>query len=130
MEYRKFRSPSKPIFIASVSGHSISIGEDFTEVPDILWGQAYAAGALSEDMKIDSMASYLKEKEEEQEQERLKDREEIKKALLEVYKKPVGFVDNNNRPLTRKVLGLLQKPVKKDVIDSVWDEIVAEQEGQ
>lgn len=127
MEFKKFRSTGSPIFLASITGHAASIGSELTEVPDVLWGQAYAAGAISEDMQVDSMAKYLEEKKEEQAQELQKEREAIKTALIGVYNNPVGYVDKNNRPLTRKILGVLQKTVKKDVIDSIWDEIIAEQ---
>ena len=127
MEFKNFRTTGKPIRISDTSGHTVIITDELTKVPAILWGQAYSQGAISEDMKVESMSSYLEEKKVKLEQEEQEEREVIKKALLEVYNKPVGYVDKDGRPLTRKVLGLLNKPVKKIVIDSVWDEIVLEQ---
>ncbi len=126
MEYKKFRSPDKPIFISSTSGHSVSLHKELQEVPSILWAEAYAAGAISEDMQVSSMSSYLAEKEKEVKDQKNSEREELKKVLLGVYKNPVGFVDKDNRPLTRRIIGLINKPVKKDLVDSVWDEILSE----
>ena len=127
MEIKKFRSPEGDIRVSDTSGHTAIITSELKELPAVLWGMAYAAGAISEDMQVPSMSSYLKEKAKELEADKEKELDEIKEALLVVYNNPVGYVDKDGRPLTRKVLGLLKKPVKKDVIDAAWDKLVLEQ---
>jgi hypothetical protein len=127
MQFKNFRSPGDPIRVASVSGHVAYIEKEFIPVPSELWGLAYAAGALSSDMKVDDMSTFISEKKKEQEEQELKEREEIKDALREAFKNPVGYVDKEGRPVVRKVLGIIGKPVKKDMIDSIWDELVKEE---
>ena len=38
-------------------------------------------------------------------------------------------LDSKNNLVFRKVIGLIGKPVKKDLVDSIWDEVVTESEG-
>lgn len=127
MEYKKFKSSGDPIFISSVTGFAASIGSEFESVPSILWKDAYAAGAISEDMNVPSISDYIQEKKQEKEEKLKEEREVIKEKLREVIKDPTNYVDSNGRPLARKVMTLLGQPTKKELIDSVWDELVSEE---
>jgi len=59
----KFRARSKDavVRIASTSGHICIIGPDFVEVPDHMTADAYAGGAISEDMYLSIRADIEKE---------------------------------------------------------------------
>lgn len=127
MEFKKFRTSGDTIFISSLSGHSASIGNEYEVVPSILWSQAYASGAISEDMQVNDMDSFISQKKREAEELTLKEREEVKVALRRIIKEPQGFLDKEGKPLTRKVIGLMEKPVKKDLVDSVWEELIKEE---
>jgi hypothetical protein len=128
MEFKKFRSPGiEEIRIADLSGHAATLSPEYTSIPSILWGQAYAAGAISEDMQVNDMDSFISQKKREAEELVLKEREEVKAALRQIVKEPQGFLDKEGKPLTRKVIGLMEKPVKKDLVDSVWEELIKEE---
>ena len=128
MEFKKFRSPGiEEIRIADLSGHAATLSPEYTSIPSILWGQAYALGAISEDMQVNDMDSFISQKKREAEELVLKEREEVKVVLRQILKEPQGFLDKEGKPLTRKVIGLMEKPVKKDLVDSVWEELIKEE---
>lgn len=127
MEFKNFRTTGDTIFISSLSGHSASIGKEFESVPSILWSQAYASGAISEDMQVNDMDSFINQKKREAEELVKKEREEIKVVLKGILNNPQGFLDKEGKPLTRKVIGLMERPVKKDLVDSVWEELIKEE---
>lgn len=128
MEFKKFRSPGiEEIRIADLSGHAATLSPEYTPIPSILWGQAYALGAISEDMQVNDMDSFISQKKREAEELVLKEREEVKVVLRQILKEPQGFLDKEGKPLIRKVIGLMEKPVKKDLVDSVWEELIKEE---
>ena len=127
MEFKKFRSPGEPIRVVSTSGNIAIIDNDLASIPSDLWAQAYASGAISEDMKVSDMVSYISDKKKEQEDKELEERLAIKKVLKTAFDNPVGYVDKDSKPVVRKLLGLLGKPVKKDLIDSIWEELTQEE---
>lgn len=127
MEFKKFRSPGEPIRVASLSGHVAIIEKELIPVHPDLWALAYAAGALSEDMSVPDMKDYISSKKQEKEEEDLKERNKIKDVLRAAFKNPVSYTDKDGKPVVRKLLGLLGKPVKKDLIDSIWEELTQEE---
>lgn len=128
MEFKKFKSPtSEEIRVVDLSGHSATLSSEYTSIPNILWGQAYALGAISEDMQVNDMDSFINQKKREAEELINKEREEIKVVLKGILDNPQGFLDKEGKPLTRKVIGLMERPVKKDLVDSVWEELIKEE---
>lgn len=128
VEFKKFRSPGEDIRVASLSGHIALITKELVPIPDFLWKEAYANGAISEDMKNNSMDSYIASKKLEKEQEELLEFEKIKNSLREIKDNPVGYVTSNGDLVHRKAIAAIGRPIKKDVIDKAWKEIVAELE--
>lgn len=129
MKFKQFRSGGKDIRVVSTSGHVGLITSEFSPLPDVLWAEAYTSGAIAEDMKADDLSDFVAQKKQEKEDEELKERLEIKEILKGVFEQPVGYLDSKNNLVVRKVIGLIGRPVKKELIDSIWDEIVAESEG-
>ena len=128
MKFKKFRSLGDPIYIVSTSGHAASIHSDFTEIPSILWSEAYSKGAVSEDMSTSGMQEYIESKKREKQEEIEKEREEIKESLRSIFSNPVGVVDSSGKLVHRKAIAAIGKPVKKDLIDELWNELVKESE--
>jgi hypothetical protein len=126
MNFKNFRSPGEDIFISSTSGHGAVITKDFISIPDVLWREAYSAGALSEEMKTEGMKDYIEEKKAEKLQEELAQRALDKEALRVVYNSPVGSVDKEGRLIHRKAIAAIKRSVKKDYIDSIWNELIEE----
>ena len=128
MEFKNFISPtSDDIRVASTSGHIVTITSELTPVPEVLWSLAYASGALSEDMKVNKVSDYIAEKKKEQEDIKLKERQAIKEILLQAKENPVVNFNADGSPSARKIMALYGSPVKKDLIDDVWNEIVKEE---
>ena len=128
MQYKQFRSSSDDIRITNGAGDVMIIGKEFRDVPEYFWPEAYAAGALSEDMKVESITSFIEEKKQEAAEKLVKERESIKERMRQIYKEPVTFLDSKGKLLQRKVIGLLGEPIKRDLMDEIWAEIVAEGE--
>jgi len=127
MEYKNFRSPhGDDIRVSSLSGHVATITSEFTPVPSSLWNEAYSLGAQSEDMNTSSMADFIELKKQEAIQEAAIERASIKEALRVAYDNPVSYVDKNNSVIHRKIIALLGKPIKKDLIDDLWNELAEE----
>lgn len=133
MDSKKFKAPNgRPdIRIAMTSGHTCMIGQEFVELVPLFWPEAYAAGALSEDMTEDrSVKQALIEKAKEMQAEEDEFFEFLKDQLLTIYNKPTGNIDKNGNPLYRKVISLVKKTVKKDIIEKAWTEIKQENESE
>jgi hypothetical protein len=129
MEYKNFKSANgELIYLSSLSGHSVVVGKDFVEVPDCLWGMAYSLGALSEEMKVASVTNYIEEKRLEAEKEAAAERADIKEKMQIAYQEPALYLDAKNKLIQRKIVSLLGKPIKRDFMDEIWAEIVAENE--
>lgn len=127
---KKFRSPDgKEIRIATLSGHVAIIGNELRDLPELLWSPAYAAGAISEDIKSESMDDYIASKKKEAEEKDAQERSEIKGILQSLFENPKDYLDSKGNLVQRKVIPLIGKPIKKEVIDSIWAEIVKESEA-
>jgi hypothetical protein len=123
VQFKNFRSPNKDIRVASLSGHVANISKNFAPLPDFLWKDAYAAGAISEDMVANDMDTYIQSKKAEKEAEEVKEFEDLKDALRKIMDKPVGYVNDKGELSHRKAIAAIGKPVKKDVIDKAWKEL-------
>lgn len=129
MEYKKFRSTKGTIFISSTSGHAATLTPtEFKEIPDVLWGPAYSYGAVSEDMILpkEAMDKFVEEKKQEIEEASLKEREEMKDALREVFQNPQGNVDKEGMIKYQVAVKAIKKAVKKEVIAELWNELAEE----
>lgn len=127
MNFKKFRSESGEIRVASSSGHVALITTELANIPEVLWPQAYAAGAISEDMRVDSMVDYIAEKKAELAKEAADKRAELKDKLRTIISDPTPYVDKDNRLIYKKVLGIIGAPIKREELDSAWDEILKEE---
>lgn len=124
---KRFRSNGKDIRVASTLGQVAIISTEFRELPENLWALAYAAGAISEDMTAaPSMEQYIEEKKKEAEQKEISEREEIKGILKSLYDNPKDILNNQGGLVHRKAVQFIGKPVKKDVLDAIWSEVVEE----
>ena len=126
IKFKKFRSPQGNINISLLSGHIANIGKDFISLPDFMWREAYASGAISEDMVSTDLNSYVEEKKVEIELANKKEEEFIKGKLEELFDNPVSFLDGKGKLVTRKAIAAIGKPVKADIIQRIWAEIVEE----
>ncbi len=126
MQYKKFRSPGSEIRIATLSGHVMLLGKEFRDVPEFLWADAYSLGAQSEDMKIESVSTFIEEKKQEAATKEAAEREVIKNKMRKILVEPITFFDQKDRLIQRKVVGLLGQPIKRDLMDEIWAEIVEE----
>ena len=129
MKFKQFRSTSGDLRIVSTSGHIGLITSEFAPLPDVLWAEAYIAGAIAEDMRVEGIETFIATKRQEKEDEDIKERLEIKGILKGVFESPIGYLDAKDNLVFRKVIGLIGKPVKKDLVDSIWKEIISESEG-
>ena len=122
-----FRSNGKEIRVASTSGQVAVIGNEFRALPESLWGLAYAAGAISDDMTAaPTTEEYIEEKKREAEEKEARERAEIKKILAGLYEDPRDILNSQGKLIHRKVIQRIGIPVKKDIIDAIWEEVVAE----
>jgi len=129
MAYKQFKSPKGDIRLSDTSGHVMILNEnEFRDVPEFFWHLAYANGALTPDMKIDSVISFVEEKRLEAIAKENAERAKIKEKMKYAYKEPITFVDQKGKLIQRKIVSLLGQPIKKDLMDEIWDEIVAEGE--
>jgi len=129
MKFKKFRSGGEDIRVVSTDGHMGYLTNEFTSLPDVLWADAYSKGAIAEDMNVGGLDEFILSKKLEKEEEDRKEKEDIKEILKTVFASPIGYLDSKNNLVARKVVGLIGKPVKKEVIEAIWEEIVAESEG-
>lgn len=106
------------------------LGHEFRDVPEFLWSAAYSSGAQAEDMKIESVSTFIEEKKQEAIIKANKEREAIKDKMRTIYANPVTFLDAKDRLIQRKVVSLIKQPIKRDLMDEIWDEIITENEGK
>lgn len=132
MKYKKFKTPNgqSPVRVALLSGHVTIIPNDkFVSLPEFFWAESYAAGAISEDM---TESKTVEEVNREEIEKVTRDREEfyekLKESLREIYSKPTGKVDRNGFPVYKQVVALVKKPVKKELIEKAWKEVILENE--
>jgi hypothetical protein len=129
MEYKKFRSANgEMIHISSLTGHQAVLKKDFQLLPDILWSQAYSLGALSEDMQVTSIKNHIEEKRLELLAQEAEERANIKDKMQVAYQNPAVYLDTKSKLVQRKIISLLGKPIKRDLMDEIWAEIVTENE--
>jgi hypothetical protein len=50
--------------------------------------------------------------------------------MRQAYLEPVTFLDLKGRLIQRKIVSLLGQPIKKDLMDEIWAELVAEGEDK
>lgn len=124
-DFKNFRSPGDEIRIASTSGHIATIGPEFVPVHSSLWREAYASGAVSEDMKGSDMNDYVAKKKKEKEEEEAAEYLHVLSSLKEIVNNPTGFLDANGVIIHRKAIALIGKPTKKDIVDKAWAEITS-----
>ena len=121
MNYKDFRSCTGDIRISSTTGHAVIISKDFVAVPETLWPQAYLNGAISREMRVDSLNNYIadaaREKLEMESQERAKYR-----SILEVaFNDPSNYVDVNGNPSIKSLIPLFAPDLPKPaVVNEVW----------
>lgn len=129
MEYKNFKSANgELIYIAALSGHLVVLTGEFKELPDILWSQAYALGALSEDMRVTSVVNHIEQKRLEAIAKEAEERASIKDRMQVAYQNPAIYLDSKDKLVQRKIVSLLNKPIKRDLMDEIWAEIVIENE--
>lgn len=131
METKNFKAPNgqEDIRVALTSGHACVLGQEFMPLPPIYWAEAYAAGAVSDDMTEEvSVKKALAEQAKEKKKIDEEFYQELKTKLTEVYNKPTGLIDREGFPLYRKVTSIMKKAVKKDLITKAWEEIKTENE--
>jgi len=126
MQRKNFRTVGDDIYIADISGHAVYITKDFSPVPDILWAQAYSSGAVSEDMTSPDVSDYNDSKKKEVEAVEAANRLVIKDKMREAFENPLTYLDKNDNIIHRKIIGLVNQPVKKDLVDVIWSELAAE----
>lgn len=129
IDTKRFRSIGDDIIISNTLGHSAIITKELMPIPSILWGAAYAAGAVSEDMKDNNMATYIEEKKKEIEDAASIERSRIKGILKTLYNNPAKVVDANGKLSHRKAIVAIGAPVKRDILDAIWNELTEEDKG-
>jgi hypothetical protein len=126
MQRKNFRTVGDDIYLADLSGHAVYITAEFSPVPDILWSLAYGAGAISEDMTSPDVSDYNDSKKKEQEAIDADNRLVIKNKMREAFENPLTYLDKNDNVIHRKIIGLVNQPIKKDLVDAIWSELSAE----
>jgi hypothetical protein len=122
-EYKRFKSNTE-IHLANTLGRSVVIGKDFAPVHQSFWGEAYAAGAIPEDVKTNDLKEFVREQRELKKEEEKESLTELREKLLWIYENPNDFLNPSGSLNIRKVVAKVQMPVKADVILSLWDKIV------
>jgi hypothetical protein len=127
-EFKNFRSPAEDIRVTSDSGHIAVIGKELTPVHSSMWREAYSLGALSEGMQDPSMNDYIAQKKLEKEEELNELYKELIVALEGVVHDPVTYLDASGKLIYRKVIALIGRTEKKDIIDKAWAEVTSKLE--
>ena len=125
-EFKMFRSVGEDIRVTSPIGHTAIITKELISLPSELWGNAYSQGAVSSDMKDTSFSNFIEEQKLKKEEEDAVERESIKESLRTIFNNPVGVTNAKGELIHRKAIATVGKPVKKDVLDSIWSELVEE----
>lgn len=127
MSIKKFKSNGEDIRVTSILGHVAIISKEFRELPEILWSEAYSKGAISSDMtSLPEIQEYIEDKKKEQKQKENEEIEYIKDKLRSIYLNPKDIIDNKGVLVHRKAIYSIGKPVKKDILDSLWSEVIKE----
>ena len=126
MNTKMFRSPGETLYVSSKFGHTAVITKELIAIPQELWSMAYAAGAVSEEMKDASLSQYVADKKKEAEDEADTERARVKGILKGLYNNPAKIVDNAGRVSHRKAIAAIGSPIKKDLLDSIWQELTNE----
>lgn len=130
MNRKKFKAPngSDDIRVALDSGHITIIGREYIDLPEFFWGEAYRLGAISEDMTDSkTFEEAVAEKAAQVRKEEAEFYQLLKEKLRTIYDSPNGNVDRNGNPLYRRVVSLVKKAVKKEMIMKAWDQVKAEE---
>lgn len=126
MNFKKFKSLNGDIAVSNTLGHSAVISSEYVSIPESLWGDAYAKGAVPEDVKIRDFNSYVNEQKALQDMNAAEELASIKEKLKWVYENPNGYLKPKGDLDIRKVLIYLKEPVKSEVILKAWNELVSE----
>ena len=126
MNTKMFRSPGEDLHVSSKYGHTALITKEFIALPQELWSMAYAAGAVSEEMKDTSLSQYVADKKKEAEDEAAIERARVKSILKGLYDNPAKVVDNAGKISHRKAIVAIGSPIKKDLLDAIWQELTDE----
>ena len=129
MRFKSFRSPKEDIRVESDSGHMGYITKEFAPLPEVLWGAAYTFGAISEDVVVSDLDSFVIAKKKEQDAVEAVEYQSIKESLKVIFINPIGYLDKSNNLILRKVIAFIGRPVKRDLVDSIWEEVVSELGG-
>lgn len=128
MSKTKFRSRivGEPVRIASTSGHICIIGDEFVDVPGHMVSDAYAAGAISEDMYNSIRADIEKE----QKAAAAIDRPAVVDAKLQemLDSDDKGYFTTQGIP-NRKILNkLCAFTVSNDEFELAWNKVITERD--
>lgn len=126
IQFKNFRSPGEDIRVSSLSGHVAIISKEFSPVPSFMWGDAYSLGAISEDMVSKDMDTFIANKKAEQDEAAKKERDIVKEILRTALENPISYLDKHNNLIHRKAIALIGMPIKKDILDSIWNELLEE----
>jgi len=130
---KKFKAPngSEDLRVVTMSGHITIIGQEYKELPEFFWSEAYSQGALSEDMTDKkTFDEAVAEKAAEVKKTDKEFFEFLKEQLKTIYDNPTGQVDKFGNPIYRRVVSLVKKPVKKELIQKAWGQIVKQAEKE
>jgi len=130
---KKFKAPNgvADIRVALDNGHITIIGQEFISLSEMFWAASYAGGAISEDMaESKTIDEAVADKVAEVKAEEARFYKFLKRQLRTIYDSPNGNVDRNGFPIYRRVISLVKKTVKKDLIMKAWEEIKAEEEAE
>ena len=129
VKYKQFRSVGAPLRIDLPTGHMYTLFNEFIPLPQHVWAEAYSLGAVSEDVKNEDLNDYIKEKVGEAEEALLEERQKAKDILKVAFQEPFNLLDKNNKLIHRKAIALVGFPIKRDMLDEIWNELIEESEG-
>lgn len=130
MASKKFKSAStKPRRVALLSGHVFMIGNEWVDIPDFAWQEAYVQGCVSEDMVMSKTSApsggTLVEGAKSA---------DLKKAELVVFLKAAIeenntelFNERSGKPILKKVNEHFEKGANPFLLKEAWDQIQEEQ---
>ena len=131
MRFKKFRAPSgQELMVSSTLGHMVMLNSSFTEIPEVLWKEAYSVGAISEDMKNnDDEAEWLNSKKEELKNKEQKEKEEMMLVLREIYADPGHKISKFGLPKIPEVTAMLGWKPEQSQVQELWEQITKETVG-
>jgi len=119
IQWKKFKSPNNIIRSVQLpSGHNYSIGNEFVDLPDFAWSEAYSVGAFSEDMVINNnlppaLLQTLQDEAALYEELYVLMKDALDNSITEAFKKD----GTPNRFWLGNKLG---KKITEDYVDKVW----------